>query len=174
MMTRLLSRAARDRRGAAAIEFALVFPVIFVLHVGAAEALEAYQAQRNVAHIAAAMADITAQSRSVPNAELDDTLAASTSLIHPFPNVRLQQRLTSFSTNGSGTVTTDWSRSKSYTATGSPSLPSGYLAANESVIVSDVIYDYKPTFGLFLPETIRFERHAYIRPRLSAKVERVT
>ena len=29
------------------------------------------------------------------------------------------------------------------------------------------------TFGLFLPETIRFTRHAYSRPRLTQKVEKV-
>jgi hypothetical protein len=53
-------------------------------------------------------------------------------------------------------------------------VPSGYLQANESTIVTDVIYDYHPTFGLFLPDTVRFVRHAYVRPRLSPKVERVT
>jgi hypothetical protein len=42
------------------------------------------------------------------------------------------------------------------------------------VIVTDVIYDYRPTFGLFLPDTIRFSRKAYSRPRLSARVEKVS
>jgi hypothetical protein len=53
-------------------------------------------------------------------------------------------------------------------------VPSGYLSANESVIVTDVVYDYRPTFGLFMPETIRFTRHAYVRPRLSVKVEKIS
>ena len=29
-------------------------------------------------------------------------------------------------------------------------MPAGYLLAGESAIVTDVIYDYRPTFGLFL------------------------
>lgn len=173
-MIRFFTRAAADRSGAAAIEFALIFPVIFVLNIAAAEALQVYQVQRNVAHIAATMADITAQSRTVTEAELQDILGASTSMIHPFPTVSLQQRVTSLSADNAGAVTQDWTAKRDYTLSDSASVPSGYLGANESVIVTDVVYDYRPTFGLFLPDTIRFTRHAYTRPRLSAKVERIT
>lgn len=172
-MIKFLCRSASDQRGAAALEFALIFPILFVLHIAAVEALGVYQAQRNVAHIASAMADITAQNRSVTTAELDDILAASVSMIHPFPNVDVQQRVSSLSANGSGAVSTDWTINKSYSVSGGPSVPSGYLSANESVIVTDVVYDYKPTFGLFLPATIRFTRHAYVRPRLSVKVDKI-
>ena len=172
-MRTFLRRSATDQSGAAAIEFALIFPVLFVLHIAAVEALGAYQAQRKISHIAAAMADITAQSRSVSTAELDDILLASVSMIHPFPNADVQQRVSSLSANSAGSVSTDWTVKKAYTVSGGPSVPSGYLSANESVIVTDVIYDYKPTFGLFLPATIRFTRHAYVRPRLSVKVEKV-
>jgi Flp pilus assembly protein TadG len=172
-MTRFLRRAAADQRGASAVEFALIFPVIFVLHIAAAEALQAFKAHRNVAHMAAAIADITSQSRSVTTAELNDILAASASMMHPFPNVRLQQRVSSMSANASGAVSTDWSVRKDFTNAGAATIPAGYLRANESVIVTDVIYDYEPAFGLLLPDTIRMTRHAYVRPRLSAKVEKV-
>lgn len=164
---------AADRQGAAAVEFALIFPLLFVLNIGAAEALQVYQVQRNVAHMAAVMADITAQSRTVTDAELQDILSASLSIIHPFPRTTLQQRVTSLSANDTGTVSQDWTAKKDYNGSSPASVPSGYLGANESVIVTDVIYDYKPTFGLFLPETIRFTRHAYARPRLTQKVEKI-
>ena len=171
-MIRFIRRGAADQKGAAAIEFVLIFPVLFVLHLAAAEALMAYQAQRNVAHIAAAMADIVAQSRSVTTGDLDDVLAVSTSMIHPYPNVGLQQRITSIVKGDNGTQTNEWTVKKNYTVSGNASVPSGYLANGESVIVTDVIYDYKPTFGMFLPATVRFTRHAYVRPRLSQKVEK--
>lgn len=174
MTIKLLRRLAADRSGASAIEFALLFPILFVLHIGAAEALQAYIAQRNVAHIASTIADVTARSRTVTDAELNDILLASTSMMHPLPNVRLQRRVSSMSSNESGAVTRDWSSSKDFTASTSPSVPSGYLQPNESVIVTDVIYDYQPAFGLFLPDTIRFTRHAYVRPRLSSKVEKAS
>lgn len=173
-MIRTLRRGAANEGGAAAIEFALVFPILFLLHMGAAEALEAYQAQRNVAHIAAAMADIVAQNRTVSSADLDDVMAASVTMIYPFPNVDLQQRVSSLSASASGAVSTDWTVKKAYTGTDTPSVPSNYLGASESVIVTDVIYDYKPTFGMFMPKTVRFTHHAYVRPRLSQKVEKTS
>ena len=172
-MIRFLARMAADRKGAAAVEFALIFPILFVLNIGAAEALQVYQVQRNVAHMAAVMADITAQSRTVTDAEVQDILSASISIIHPFPKTTLQQRVSSLSANAAGTVTQDWTAKKDYTGSAAASVPAGYLGANESVIVTDVVYDYKPTFGFFLPENIRFTRHAYARPRLTQKVEKV-
>ena len=167
-----LRRFRDDHRGVAAIEFALIFPMVFVLNVAAAEALQVYRAQRAVAHIAATMADITAQGRTVTDAELQDIMSASTVMLYPYPTTSLQQRVASLVANGTGTITVDWTVKKDYLASGSPSVPSGYLGANESVIVTDVIYDYKPTFGLFLPKSISIERRAYARPRLASKVEK--
>jgi Flp pilus assembly protein TadG len=171
-MITLLRRLGADRSGASAIEFALIFPILFMIHIGAAEALQAYVAQRNVSHIAATMADITARNRTVSTADMNDILGASVSMMYPFPNVRLQQRVSSISADNNGSVKTDWTTSKDYKEAQTPSVPSGYLRANESVIVTDVIYDYEPSFGIFMPETIRMSRHSYVRPRLSAKVEK--
>jgi len=172
-MKHSIRKVLLDSRGAAAIEFALLLPLLFTLHIAAAEVLQAYKAQRNAAHIAAAIADITAQSRTLTTAEIDDILAASAAMMHPFPTVRLQQRVASLSASDSGAISVDWQKGKDYSQAGGPSVPPGYLLPKESVIVTDVIYDYQPTFGLFLPKTIRFTRHAYARPRLSAKVERL-
>lgn len=173
-MIRFLRQLSIDRGGASAIEFALILPIIFLLHVCAAEALQAYVAQRRIADIATAMADIAARNRTVSTADLNDILGAATTMIYPLPNVRLQQRVSSITADDTGTTTTDWTAKKDYSEAGSPSVPTGYLRAGESVIVTDVIYDYRPTLGFFLPETIRFTRHAYVRPRLSAKVEKVS
>lgn len=172
-MIRLLRRVAVDQKGASAIEFALILPIIFLLHVCAAEALQAYVAQRRIAAIATAMADIAARNRTVSNSDLTDILGAASTMLYPLPNVRLQQRISSISADGSGAATPDWTAKKDYSEAGTPSVPAGYLRANESVIVTDVIYDYQPTLGFFLPKTIRFTRHAYVRPRLSANVEKV-
>lgn len=172
-LLRLFRRAARDRQGTASIEFVLIFPVIFMLNVAAAEALQVYEAQRNVSHIAAAVADITAQSRQVSDTDLNDIFTACVAMIYPFPNISVQQRVSSISADSNGVVSVDWTANKGYTNGDGPGVPGGYLQANESAIVTDVVYDYHPTFGIFLPKTIRFVRHAYIRPRLTAKVTKV-
>jgi Flp pilus assembly protein TadG len=171
---RALRRFIDDRRGVAAIEFALIFPMVFVLNIAAVEALQVYRAQRAVAHIAATMSDITAQGRTVSEADIQDILSSSTVMIYPFPTSNLQQRISSLVANGQGTVTVDWTAKKNYSGSTTPTVPSGYLGANESVIVANVVYDYRPTFGLFLPDTIRFTRTGYARPRLATKVEKTS
>lgn len=173
-MTKFLRRLAVDRSGVSAIEFALILPILFLMHMGAAEGFQAYVAQRNIAHLSATMADITARNRTISTAELNDVMGASAAMMHPLPNVRLQQRISSLSADSGGTVSTDWTVKKDFQSSEGPSVPSGYLKPNESVIVTDVVYDYQPTLGFFLPESIRMTRHAYSRPRLSSKVEKVS
>ena len=172
-MTGFLKRLAKDRRGVSAVEFALILPFLFLLHIGSAEALQAYTAHRNLSHVAATMADIASRSRTVTTAELNDILLASGSVMHPFPTETLQQRISSLSANAVGSVNVDWTINKAFAGATTPSAPAGFLLANESVIITDVIYDYRPTYGLFLPDTIRMTRHAYARPRLSTKVDKV-
>jgi Flp pilus assembly protein TadG len=171
MILRRFLSALRDNRGVAAVEFGLMLPLLVMLTLGMSEFTQAYQAQKRLAHVAAATADITAQTRAVTVAETDDIMNAATSLIYPFGTVSLGQRISSLSSNSSGTITVDWSVKKNYNLTGTPTVPAGYLLANESLIVTDVVYDYRPTFGLYLPTTIRFIRHAYVRPRLSTTVQ---
>ena len=154
------------------MEFALLAPFLFVLHLAAGELVQVFQVQRRIAHMASAMADITSQSRALTDAEIADILQAGRVMILPFPETSLGQRISSISANAAGVVTTDWTLNSSYPAGSPPSVPAGFLRANESVIVADVVYDYRPAFGLYLPTTLRFERHAYLRPRLADKVTR--
>jgi len=172
MTARRFLSILRDDRGVAAVEFGLMLPFLFALAVGSAEFLGAYQAQRRLAHVAATTGDITAQARAVSTADLTDTMNAGQAIIYPFATTSLGQRISSLSANGAGSITVDWTQKQNFNGLAPPSVPSGYLLANESVIVTEVVYDYHPIFGLFLPDTIRFSRQAYTRPRLTPKVEK--
>ena len=168
----MIRRLIADRRGVATVEFALVLPVILAAQFALGEFMQAYQAQRRVSHVAAAMADITAQNRTVSDAELDEIMEAGLTIIRPFPTDGLGRRISSLSANSTGAVTVHWSLNRGYPSGTPPSVPAGYLAPGESVVVTDVAYDYRPDFGLFLAGGFRFERHAYVRPRLSDRVTR--
>jgi Flp pilus assembly protein TadG len=169
-MRRLARGWRRCERGAAAVEFALIAPVLVLFHLGAVEMVQAWEAKRRVAHVAAALADLTAQNRSVSPADLTDIMKAGALLMSPFPASRLGERISSFYLDTNGTVQKDWSvQSDTWTASGDPSVPKDYLQAGESVIVADVTFSYKPMFGLVLPAST-MQKHAYLRPRLSTMV----
>jgi Flp pilus assembly protein TadG len=169
-MRRLLRRFGGCQRGAAALEFALVAPMLILLHLGTVETIDTWEAYRRVAHIAAALADLTAQNRSVAQPDLDDIMKAGDVMILPYPSGMLGERISSLSADSSGAVTTDWSVQRAWTQGGAASVPAGYLQPGESVIVADVTFKTQALFGLVMPKSLTMQSHAYVRPRLSNQV----
>jgi Flp pilus assembly protein TadG len=169
-MRRLARRLGRDERGLAAMEFAFVAPILIFLHLATVECVQAWEAYRRVTHIASAIADITAQNNTVTAAQMQDILAAGSTLIAPFSSASLGERVSSMTADASGTPKVDWSSTLNYTAAAAPSVPAGSLSAGQSVIVADVTYSVPSMFGLVLPSTITFAKHAYLTPRLSTQV----
>lgn len=172
-MSRRRTSFRRDERGTAAIEFALMAPILIVLQLGSVELVKAFEAQRRIAHVAAAMADVVSQGRTVSDAQLADAMAAGPVLVDPLPTATLGLRIASMTANSSGVVSVDWQTSQNWNIAGGPSVPNGYLNANESAIVADVSYDYTSPIRYIMPTTVRFVRHAYIRPRLSNQVAKI-
>ena len=76
-----------DARGATAVEFALVPPVVLALRVGAAGTSHATIDGRRVTLLARTLADLTSKgdtSDPVASAAMSDILAASTAVLRPF------------------------------------------------------------------------------------------
>jgi Flp pilus assembly protein TadG len=169
-MRNLCTLWRRCERGAAAIEFALVAPLMIVFHLGAVEVVQSWEAHRRIAHVAGALADLTAQEQTVSAADLTDILAAGALLVTPFSSNQLGERITSFTADSNGTVQQDWSVSQNWTLAGAPSAPAGYLQANESMIVADASYSFTALFGIVLPASLTMQKHAYLRPRISTQV----
>lgn len=173
-MIRLAKLWRRCERGAAAIEFAVAAPLLIVFHLGTVEVVQALEAHRRIAHVAGVLADLTAQEQSVSTGDLNDILAAGALLVTPFSTSQLGERITSFTADANGTVKKDWSVSQNWSVAGDPSLPAGYLLANESVIVADASYSFTSLFGIVLPKSITMQKHAYLRPRISTQVTNPT
>lgn len=169
-MIGFLRRLWGDRRGVAAVEFALIAPMLVGLYLSAVELTLAFEAQQRMTHMASAMADMAAQSRTITTAQLDDIMQSGSVMAYPLTTSPLGQRIASMTANSAGVVTVDWTRTHNFTTTAAPTVPTGFLRANESVIVADVTYDYHPIFTVVLPATMTFRQHAYLRPRLSATV----
>lgn len=169
-MSRLLALFRRCERGAAAVEFGLVAPMLILFHLGSVEIVQAWEAHRRVTHVAAALADLTAQKRTVTDAELQDILKAGGLLMAPFPSEQLGARISSFSMDGSGTLKRDWTVSRNWTVAGGQVLPKDYLQKNESVIAAEVVYRHKTMFALALSPSLTMGKSAFLRPRLSNQI----
>lgn len=80
-------RAARffsDRRGIAAVEFALIVPVLLIMYFITMEASQAIEASKKVSRISSMVADLVTQQTSVVNADLTDIMKIGNSSLQPY------------------------------------------------------------------------------------------
>lgn len=158
----------RDTRGVAAVEFAILAPLMLILYFGLVEFCQGYMAQKRTGHVASMVADLVSQSDTVTTSQLTDMFAIGDLIMKPFSATSLQQRVSSVTRISSTTYRVDWSRTKGMTGALSATqtgIPSDMLANGESVIVGEAYYTYDSPFKAFLPNALRFERKSYLRPR---------
>ena len=73
-----------DRRGVAAIEFAMIVPIMLVLFFGTVEFSSAIAVDRKVTLIARTLSDVTSQSISVANADLSNFFNSGCAIMYPY------------------------------------------------------------------------------------------
>lgn len=91
--TRNIPRAARDASGTAAIEFALIAPLLLVILLAGTEVTQAVMAARKVSTATRTVADLTAQIRGatpLTDAMLDEIHAAGKLIIAPYSHQTLK------------------------------------------------------------------------------------
>jgi len=167
---------AVDRRGASALEFALIVPALIVIYVGVAEMGNALTIYRRASMVASTAADLTAQVRSLSKSDIADIQAAASSILTPYPTSPLKIVLTSVVADDKNRGTVDWSCANKGSArsqgAGYP-VPAGLTEADSSVIVAEVTYHFTPLLGLtniFSLGSFDMARTFYTRPRRSLKV----
>jgi Flp pilus assembly protein TadG len=167
----------RDRRGVAAVEFALIAPLMIALYFGLAEMTMALMAERRSSHLASMVADLVAQDAQTDEATLDQVLRTGKPIMEPFPatTALLKIRVSSVVSDDEGEVTVDWSRATSgfsIRSRGSSveNLPEDLLGENEGLILAEVEYSHVPVVGYVIDETMTFKERFFLRPRQAAQV----
>jgi Flp pilus assembly protein TadG len=97
----LPARFHRDERGVAAVEFALILPVLVLLYVGVVDITYAVTANRKVTQVTSAVADLTAQAFEVDNQDVQNIFRAANDIMRPYPTAGLQVAITVVDFDGS-------------------------------------------------------------------------
>ena len=169
----LMRRFARDSRGVAAVEFALIAPVMILLYCGVAEVGQAIIADSRTSHVASAVGDLVAQTDTVSTGDLSDIFSIGATIMSPYPPSALQMRVTSVTANAAGQPLVDWSRGYGGYATlpvGSAATVPITLAAGDSVIMAQSQYQYTSVIRYLLPNALTYKAAFYLRPRRSNQV----
>lgn len=164
----------RDRRGSAAVEFAFVAPLMLLIYYGIAELTQGMMADRRMSHVASAIGDLIAQDTNVTSAEMTDVFNVGNAIMAPFNTATLAMRITSVKADAGGTPKIIWSQGKGslagLTVGGTATIPANMLAANESLIMSEVKYVYSSPIKKVLPTDITFNQKFYLKPRKTSEV----
>ena len=182
-------RYTGNQNGMAAIEFALIVPIMALMFIGAVELSQAITVDRRVTQVASSTADLVARAdKQISQTEITDIMKVGGYIMKPFTEVPVQiiiRNVTSSPTNaaiakqswsctykGAGPTQTCGCTSTNYT------LPGNLVSTNDSVVISEVTYGYKPLiFDFFLKKsygtsgssgTYTFKETTYLKPRSQA------
>jgi Flp pilus assembly protein TadG len=176
---RLVRRLRTNRDGIAAVEFALLLPIMFMLLIGTVEFSQALTVDRRVTQIASSSADLIARQKQITTSEVEGVMQIIDHLMRPFDPSLLKVTILNViaDINDADTTKVCWSYqhnggANAYEDGQSYELPEGFVEAGDSVIVAEVVYEYQPMiFQYFLTAGMPLRETFYLKPRQSSFVE---
>ena len=107
-----IARLLGDRRGAAAVEFAFIAPLLLSMYLVTMEVSQAIEVNKKIARVGSMVADLVTQQDKVTKAEIDAIMEISQSILQPYNRSTPVIEITAIdlSDNTSPTATVMWSR----------------------------------------------------------------
>jgi Flp pilus assembly protein TadG len=169
------SRFATARGGLAAVEFALLLPILMTLYLGSVELTTGIAIQRKVDLTAHAIADLSSQFTSIANSDMTNILNASSDIIAPYSASQLKSVVSELSIDANGQATVVWSDTLNGTArtVGSVvNVPTNLAVPNTYLLLGEAQYSYNPSYGFVVTGTLTLSDQIFMRPRQSNSVAR--
>ncbi|NVK36203.1 MAG: pilus assembly protein [Rhodobacteraceae bacterium] len=179
-----LLAALKDHRGVAAVEFALLAPILIILLIGTAETVTSLNHSRKVDQVTSTVSDLVAQVKSVSSSDLNDIMKVSSYIMYPYSSNGLKIIVASVTFDDKGKPTTDWFKSNSGSNMGwarhaKPpfDIPESLVVPNSSIVVSQTSYTHVPMFASLAQNlfpraaSISMGDVAYMIPRVTNKVQ---
>lgn len=186
MLDRLIRRFAGAQAGVAAVEFALLVPIMIVVYMGTTEASALITMDRKVQSVAGSVGDLVARENgTISSTTLQDYFQASSGIMTPYTTTDIKQIITSVEVKVDGTTNVAWSREY---LNGVMSVGTTYeqnkpyaraedmasmtdIAKGSYVIVSEASYSYKPLFAqLVYDQPINLYRQSFYVPRFGEPI----
>jgi Flp pilus assembly protein TadG len=174
----LLSRLrgfARGQDGMAAVEFAVILPVMLTAYLGGVEIGDGVAIDRKVAITTRGVADLASRYTKITDIDMNNILGASSTIIAPYTSGPLTVTVSGVTIDNRGNATIDWSNSLNGTAHAKGSavtLPGTLATAATYYVWGEVQYAYKPTLGYVMTGTWTLSNQIFMSPRESATITR--
>jgi Flp pilus assembly protein TadG len=162
-------RFVRNRRGVAAIEFAILLPVMMVLYMGAVDLGQGVMADRKTTALTRALADLSGQATLLSTAEISNVFDAANMVMSPFNSPAAAMSIVHIVIDDKSVARVCWSeqRNSSAPARGTTiTIPTDLRVANTSLIMARASYTYTP-LGYAITGALNLGNNpVYVRPRL--------
>ena len=160
-----------NNSGLAAIEFAMIIPIMALLFVGTHEFSAAVAIDRKVTLMARTMSDLTSQNTSVTKDQLTNFFNASKAIMTPYASSPVKATITEvYIDPTTKQARVQWSEGANPLAKGKIiGLPTALAIGDTYLIFSEVKYQYVPSVAWFINKTegIALSDSTFTRPRQS-------
>jgi len=169
----LFKRWLRSEDGMAAVEAAMVFPILLTLLLGTYDLGNAVLANQKTIRASQVVADLITRNSSVDTAMINDSIDAGELALEPFPTASFGVDIVSISFDDAGAASIDWRETQNMTPLADVLTRVAALSeSGDGVLVVATEYDFEPIFAGFLINTISMQEVAFARGRKGATIER--
>jgi Flp pilus assembly protein TadG len=171
------SRFVAAKKGSAAIEFAIIAPMMIMLLFGSVDLLDVLNANKRVQNVAASLADVVARDTEVSDAEITGLWAAIDVLMFPSGGDAVDIRISSISIESATIARVVWSEGhgmdERQPGTTVDDLPDAMMNPGTSIILAESTFEYESPLGFLLEDGVTLRHDAYRRSRLVDPIPRV-
>jgi len=175
-LAKAVRRLARGREASAAVEFALILPVMLTMYLGSMELGQAFSVDQRITIIAGTVGDLVARADgSISSTTLNSYFQAAQAIVGPFSTAGLKQVVTVVKVDNAGLTTVEWS--KGYNGGSAMTVGAAYpgphaippemltISHNSVIVVSEATYPYTPLLGLFFKQPFNLYHQNFYLPR---------
>ncbi|HMK79492.1 MAG TPA: TadE/TadG family type IV pilus assembly protein [Xanthobacteraceae bacterium] len=183
-LSTLTRRFAASTRGLAAVEFAMIVPVLLVMLLSTFDAGQGIAVYMKVRAATFTLGSITNQyttgSNGISTTDMTAITGSTAAVLAPFSGTPVVATITQVQATSLTAATVSWSYSlngTAYTTGASWTLPTQFTSSNACnsfpcyYIYAQVSYTYTPMFSSFLTGPITLADNVYVTPRSSVCIQ---
>ena len=164
-------RFVDSTRAVAAVEFAMIMPILTLLFLGSFDGGRAIAIYMKVRSMTYALDAITNQYTTIQSSDMQSILGATAQMLAPYSSTPVVVKISQITISNKGVATVSWGAALNGTARArgsSITIPAALATPSSYLIYGETSYTYTPIFGYFTSGSVALSDNLYVTPRSSS------